>query len=232
MPTPLEFSYLYDRKWETADYSRTPLGIYNVLLCILRERFSIKISGQENKFNWAPLPVGTETDYKANELYIEKWGNINTKVSNFAPAIVIKRSAEQFASLMFGDKTDYELMTSAQLDMGQMTMGFSVMCYSRTEAEAEILSNLVHDLFIRCRWVIQKCFQLNMCQPMMLSEISVSEETQEADNRLFKSMVNLHIVFDYNHASVPISPRLKEISIALAATTVVGNELENVALVV
>jgi hypothetical protein len=217
MPNTKDF--LFDRKRETASFSRTPLGVINIFLAILRERFSLDFSGQTTGFNWAPTPdLNSSSDYKATELYIERWGNVNTKVANFAPAITIKRAAQQFQSLSFSDMAFKKLQNGATLNIGQMNTGLQIACFSRSEPECEILSNMVHELFIRCRWVIQKKFELQVCQPTMHSEVQIYEETQKLDNKIYQSNISLNLIFDYNHALIPLAPLLSEISISIAAS--------------
>ena len=219
-------SFPFDRRSELESFSRTPLGMSNIFLGILRERFSLDYSGQTTGFNWAPTPdLGAESTYKDTELYIERWGALDTKVANFAPAITIKRASQQFQNLSFADMALKELHSGATLNVGQLHTGLIISCFSRTEAECEILSNIVHELFIRCRWIIQKTFELQVCQPTMHSETTVFEETQKLDNKIYQSNINLNLIFDYNHASIPLKPLLAEISVTLAATADEDNTL-------
>jgi len=200
----------YDPKKETAVYSRTPLGILNIVLGIIRERFSEAISGQENQFNWKPIPA-SDREYKQSELYIEKSMNVNSEVSNFAPAVVVKRAAFQFNSLVFEDRIEFTKEVGQRFNMGQMHSGALITCYSRSEGECEILANLIYELFVRGRWIIQKVFELLICNPRVLTEVTALGETQMEGERLYSASIQLEIVADYNHSNFPIAPKLKEI---------------------
>jgi len=208
----MSVNFPYSREDEYAPYSRTPLGIVNVFLAILRERFSLDKSGQDNGFNWAPTPtIGDTENYKESELYIEKWGSVNVQVSNFAPAIIVKRAALQYTQLVIEDMMEGCPHSDRTWGMGQVHSGISISCYSRAEAECEILANMVFEFFVRTRWIIQEKFIINNCVPRMLTEVQILPETSQEDNRLYKADVQLELIYDFNHDWLPMAPVLKEI---------------------
>jgi len=200
------YTFDYNSKNQTDEYSRTPLGITALFLRILRERFSEQVSGQDNALNWRP-PTGNDRDYKNTEIYIEKWGSAFAKVENYCPAITIKRAGFNYQQYSFYDKAQYEPHTAHSYAIGQMNGGLLISCFSRKEAECEILGNLVYEFFIRTKEIIQKVFEINTCFPSVLTEISKYEE----DQTVFTSSIQLNLNFDFNHDWVPISPKLQEI---------------------
>ena len=220
----MAYNFNYDPREEFATYSRTPLGIVNLFLGVLRERFSPRISGQTTGFAWIPMDeedpnfnVNAEPNYKLTNIYIEKAAAIETKVSNYCPAITVKRAAHQFTSPTIEDKVTSFPKTGVVYDYGQMHGGVTLACYSRTEAECEILSNLVYETFVRIRWILQKEFEILVCLPRVLTEVNVFEEGQAGDNRVYKADVLLELIFDFNYSSQPMAPKIKEIYQALVA---------------
>jgi hypothetical protein len=220
----MAYNFKYDPREEYATYSLTPLGIINIYLGMLRERFSPYYSGQDTGFAWVPLDdqnnpdLGAETDYKRTEVYIEKAAAIHSKIHNFCPAIVLKRAAASFVSPTFEDKATAIPQTGLVREYGQLHSGIAISCYSREEAECEILSNLVWEFLLRARWIIQQKFLIMMSIPRALTEINVMGEGGPESDRMYKADVMLELVFDFNYSHQPMTPKIKEIAMLFQAS--------------